>query len=47
MNDVPQCDVRDNHSQQQQIDKINDGLKRLTKNIGAGMMITQPAVSYV
>ena len=33
--------------QQKQIDKINDGLKRLAKDIGAGMMITQPAVSYV
>ena len=31
----------------EQIDKINDGLKRLAKDIGAGMMITQPAVSYV
>lgn len=32
---------------QKQIDKINDGLKRLAKDLGVGMMIEQPAVSYV
>lgn len=32
---------------EKQIKKINDGLKRLAKDLGIGMMIDQPAVSYV
>lgn len=31
---------------QRVLDKINSGLQRLAKDIGSGMLITRPAVSY-